>query len=151
MITQLIQYDMRTKTKTVIYETTGLENCMIGLYGDANNLILMINNNSLTKVYKVDVEKDKIFYYFEGEWIEAVNIKNGMMTWSGTKTIENRSRPQNYLLDLNTDIHYLYADSDLLLSNNGIAWIDLKKPDNEIAKGQLSINENSQLAYQKMN
>ena len=32
MITQLIQYDMRTKTKTVIYETTGLENCMIGLY-----------------------------------------------------------------------------------------------------------------------
>ena len=59
-----------------------------------------------------------------------------MMTWSGTKTIENRSRPQNYLLDLNTDIHYLYADSDLLLSNNGIAWIDLKKPDNEIAKGQ---------------
>ena len=93
----------------------------------------------------------KSFYYFESEWIEAVNIKNGMMTWSGTKTIENRSRPQNYLLDLNTDIHYLYADSDLLLSNNGIAWIDLKKPDNEIAKGQLSINENSQLAYQKMN
>ncbi|PXX80950.1 hypothetical protein [Dielma fastidiosa] len=151
MITQLIQYDMRTKAKTIIYETTGLENCMMGLYGDENNLILMMNNNSLTKVYEIDVEKDKIFYYFESEWIEAVNIKNGIMTWSGTKTIENRSRPQNYLLDLNTDIHYLFADSDLLLSNTGIAWIDLKKPDNEIAKGQLSINENSQLAYQKMN
>lgn len=151
LITQLIQYEMKTKTKKIIYETTGLNEYLFGLYGDGNNLILVMENDPLEKVYKIDVENGKFNYYFEDEWIEVVKIKNGIMTWSGTKTIENRSRPQNYLLDLNTDIHYLYADSGLMLSNSGIAWIDLKKPDNEIVKGQICINENSQLSYQIMN
>lgn len=73
------------------------------------------------------------------------------MSWSGTNTIENRIRPQIYLLDLDSEIQYLYSDNILLLVNNGIAWVDLKKSYNEVGKGQIFINENSQLAYKKMN
>lgn len=150
-ITQLVEYEAEAKTKKVIYETEGQNKFMYGLYGDENNLLLVIENDSIEKVYKVDVDNKKINYFFEDEWIESVVIKNGLMSWTGTNTIENRIRPQIYLLDLDSEKQYLYTDNILLLANNGIAWVNLKKSDNEVGKGQILINENSQLAYKKMN
>lgn len=147
LVTQLIQYDRNSKTKTVLYETVGLEDHMFGLYGDENNLLLVIENDPIEKIFKVDVEKKQLIYYFEDEWIETINIKNGKMTWLGSKTIESRSRPQYYLFDLNKEINYESNDGSLFLSNNGIVWVDLKKPDQEIEKGRVFYNDNSQLSY----
>lgn len=151
LITQLVEYETDTKNKKVIYETEGSNMFMFGLYGDENNLLLVMENDAIEKVYKVDVENKKIIYFFEDGWIESISIKNGLMTWTGTNTIENRIRPQIYLLNLDSEIQYLYTDNILLLANNGIAWVDLKKSDDEVSKGQIFINENSQLAYKKMN
>lgn len=150
-ITQLVEYEAETKSKKVIYETKGQNKFMFGLYGDENNLLLVMENDSIEKVYKVDVDNKKINYFFEDEWIESVVIKNGLMSWTGTNTIENRIRPQIYLLDLDSEKQYLYTDNILLSANNGIVWVNLKKSDNEVGKGQIFINENSQLAYKKMN
>lgn len=146
--TQLIQYDMKNKMKQVIFETKGLEQYIFGLYSDDNHLLLVMECDSIEKVYQVDVEHKKIHYLFEDEWIECMTIKNGIVSWAGTMTLENRSRPQYYLFDIDSGIHYLYSDGTILLSNTGIAWLDLKKPDQEIDKGKLLENENSKLSYQ---
>lgn len=150
-ITQLVEYETETKSKKVIYETEGQNNFMFGLYGDKNNLLLVMENDSIEKVYKVDVENRKISYFFEDEWIESIVIKNNLMSWTGSITVENRIRPQIHLLDLDSEMQYLYTDNILLLANNGIAWVNLKKSDNEVGKGQIFINENSQLAYKIIN
>lgn len=150
-ITQLVAYETETKSKKVIYETEGQNMFMFGLYGDENNLLLVMENDSIEKVYKVDIENKKIGYFFEDEWIESIVIKNGLMSWTGTTTIENRIRPQIYLLDLDSEMQYLYTDNILLLANHGIAWVDLNKSDIEVGKGQIFINESSQLAYKNMN
>lgn len=150
-ITQLVEYEAETKIKNVIYETKGQNKFLFGLYCDENNLLLVMENDSIEKVYKVDVENKEINYFFEDEWIESIVIKNGLMSWIGTVTIENRIRPQVYLLDLDSGIQYLYTDNILLLANNGIAWVNLNKSDDEVGKGLIFINENSQLAYKKMN
>ena len=55
----------------------------------------------------------------------------------------------NYLWDLRHRIHYLYDHGPILLSDKGILWIQFKKKDSEIPKGEIYRNENSVMRYQE--
>ena len=45
--------------------------------------------------------------------------------------------------------HYLYDHGPILRSNKGILWIQFKKKDSEIPKGEIYRNENSVMRYQE--
>ena len=44
---------------------------------------------------------------------------------------------------------HLYDHGPILLSDKGILWIQFKKKDNEIPKGEIYRNENSVMRYQE--
>lgn len=45
--------------------------------------------------------------------------------------------------------HYLYDHGPILRSDKGILWIQFKKKDCEIPKGEIYRNENSVIRYQE--
>lgn len=84
------------------------------------------------------VFKDHLYY-----------VQNIYLTYMGERRSEERVKSQYYLWDLRHQIHYLYDHGPILLSDKGILWIQFKKKDSEIPKGEIYRNEYSVMRYQE--
>lgn len=147
LITQLIETDLSTKTKTVVFELQGANRFTYSLVGNNKDMLLTIKDDDTMKNYKVNTATKELIPYFETQWMEAIVYQNGFLTWTGMRSVPERGRLQYYLLDVENNIHYLNNDGDIFLSNKGIAWNDYKVAEQDIPKGGVYIKESSSIKY----
>lgn len=143
--TSLIRYDGTDKEQ--LLTITGEDRYLSGLYSDGAYTVLLVHNNDTNECYLIDFAEGATTYLFEDSWMESVRVQNGKMRWLGEAKSEGRIRPQYYLYDLKERIHYEYTDGSLFLNDHGIAWIEYKKSDTEITKGNMYNNEYTRICY----
>lgn len=146
--TQLVAFDMSKNTKEVLYETNTVDEFLFSLNADGEHFYLFMMSQGITQCYSVDTENREFHYEFEEDWIESVQLKNNYLSWLGEPTAENRIRAQYYLMDIEKEIQYIHDGGSIFLSDNGIAWIEYLKDEDDIAKGETYRNSNSEIRYQ---
>ena len=113
---------------------------------NGHNLLYLVANNKDASFTFENKNHKKIFSTSQAETSIYRNI---YFTYMGERRSEERVKSQYYLWDLRHRIHYLYDHGPILLSDKGILWIQFKKKDSEIPKGEIYRNENSAMRYQE--
>ena len=116
---------------------------LFGLYADGDSIIKLIYDNNTISLSSLTEDKP----LFQTEWMETVRYKNGFLSYLGDGDEASGYRLKYYLLDLKHHINYEYANSVMLLSDNGIFWVEYKKDISQIEKGQIFTNDNSVMRF----
>lgn len=140
--TTLVSYDEATKERKVLDQTEGAQLYYSGLISNGENLLATkLDQTGLTTF--VNTAKEPIF---SANMVDSPVYKGDFVSYMGERRGQ-RVKSQYYLLDMKERINYLYEGGPILLSNKGILWIDFKKPEAEIPKGEIYQKENSVMRY----
>ncbi len=145
LVTQLIELDLSTRNKTVLYETNNGDNYISGLYSNGTEMFITVNKGNEIYLGRVDLENCQIEYLIESDWIESVQVNEDYISWLGSNTLSDRVRPQYYLYDINKGVLYQNDGGPIFLADNSMVWVEYKKKDSEINKGEIYQNENTDL------
>ena len=149
--TSIIRYDRSTGTKTEMYKMTGNDHYISGIYSAGDKMIVKFRTpDSNTEVYLVDPEDGTGEFMFTTTSFENVTYRNGYITWMGERLDPERGRLQYHLYNMKEKVLYDYADGLIYLSDDHIAWIRYKKKDDDIEKGEVFTNENTEICAQQM-
>ncbi len=146
-ITQLISYDIVTNSKKVIFETKDEKMYLSGLTSNGETLALSMQYEEKAELYIL--ENNELAKIYETTWIESLSFKGNIITWLGDSTIPERERMQYFALDINNNHELINEGGPIILSDNGIVWIEYRKPEAEIPKGESMTNQYSKIKYFK--
>lgn len=146
LTTKIVAYSLSDGQKKVIDQTKNDQRYYVDLLTNGHNLLYLVANNKDASFTFENKNHKKIFSTSQAETSIYRNI---YLTYMGERRNEERVKSQYYLWDLRHRIHYLYDHGPILLSDKGILWIQFKKKDSEIPKGEIYRNENSVMRYQE--
>ncbi|MBF0580310.1 hypothetical protein IM774_11135 [Erysipelotrichaceae bacterium RD49] len=149
LVTQLIEFDLTTQNKTILYETKDGNNYISGLYSNGTEIFITVNKENNICLGQVDLEKHQIEYLLESDWIESIQVNEDYISWLGSNTLSDRIRPQYYLYDIEKGILYQNDGGTIFLANDSMVWVEYKKKDSEIKKGEIYQNKNTDLVLKK--
>ena len=145
LVTQLIELDLSTRNKTVLYETNNGDNYISGLYSNGNEMFITVNKGNEIYLGRVDLENCQIEYLIQSDWIESVQVNEDYISWLGSNTLSDRVRPQYYLYGIGKGVLYQNDGGPIFLADNSMVWVEYKKKDSEINKGEIYQNGNTDL------
>lgn len=148
--TQLIEFDLKNRNKKILYETVNQNEYISGLYSNGKKIFITFQKGQNTCFYEINFKTNKINYLFESEWIESIILNDKYVSWLGSNTLPERNRPQYYLYEIDTSIIFQNNGGPIFLSHNGIVWIEYKKDDKEIKKGEIYNNDNTSIVFKKI-
>ena len=146
LTTKIVAYSLSDGQKKVIDQTKDDQRYYVDLLTNGHNLLYLVANNKDASFTFENKNHKKIFSTSQAETSIYRNI---YLTYMGERRSEERVKSQYYLWDLKHRIHYLYDHGPILLSDKGILWIQFKKKDSEIPKGEIYRNEYSVMRYQE--
>lgn len=146
LTTKIVAYSLSDGQKKVIDQTKDDQRYYVDLLTNGHNLLYLVANNKDASFTFENKNHKKIFSTSQAETSIYRNI---YLTYMGERRSEERVKSQYYLWDLKHRIHYLYDHGPILLSDKGVLWIQFKKKDSEIPKGEIYRNENSVMRYQE--
>lgn len=149
LVTQLIEFDLSNQNKTILYETKNGDNYISGLYSNGTEILITINKGNSICLGQVDLEKRQIEYLLESDWIESVQVNEDYISWLGSNTLSDRIRPQYYLYDIEKEILYQNDGGAIFLADDSMVWVEYKKKDSEIKKGEIYQNKNTDIVLKK--
>lgn len=118
-----------------------------GLTSNGETLALSMQYEEKAELYIL--ENSELANIYETTWIESLSFKGNIITWLGDSTIPERERMQYFALDINNNQELINEGGPIILSDNGIVWIEYRKPETEIPKGESMTNQYSKIKYFK--
>lgn len=144
--TSLMCFDSENDTYQTLDNTTQGSEYYNGLYTNGKDVIVSKNISGETQLSMMDDNKVETSF-FSSNWIETLEYQDNYISYIGEKRDEERIKPQYYLMDIENKIDYIYDDGIILLSERGILWVDFKKEESKIEKGQVFTNDNSVMKF----
>lgn len=144
--TAIVSKDLPSLETGQVYQTSGSSTYLTGLFSNGHQALYLQQEAYKTSLYRSDL-KGQAEVIYSADWIESLDYQGGFVSFVGDRRSKERVRSQYYLLDIDKNINYLYDDGPILLSQVGIFWIDFKKDEQAIEKGQVYTNENSVMRF----
>lgn len=144
--TAIVSKDLPSLETEQVYQTSGSSTYLTGLFSNGHQALYLQQEADKTSLYRSDL-KGQAEVIYSADWIESLDYQGGFVSFVGDRRSKERVRSQYYLLDIDKNINYLYDDGPILLSQAGIFWIDFKKDEHAIEKGQVYTNENSVMRF----
>lgn len=145
--TYLIYYNLKNQEREVLAYGNEKDGYFHNLTSDGEHLILQVTKGYINSFYEVHPNDKTIEGYVQIPGVDAFTGYQNHFTWTGGQLSDERMRPQYYLLNSQKEILYHYNDSILYPTSKGILWTKFLITENEIPKGEIFHNENSQLMW----